>query len=374
MIAGATIAPFRMHDSGETNPDRIACSQHSASDGDVAEDFQRAGLLWAMTKPDGLSLLGVTTRLRSIALEGDRYAHAPGEECMRLRRTSGPEGGSSYESQSILMTAGPQRGAARTNPWAIGTSAVVNGGLAAFLLMMGIRAVNPPPTNLPVPHSIDLTRFRMLAGQAAHGGGGGGANDLIDPKVGRNPRFELTPLMTPQVPVLNDPKLALNAAIAVPPDVQLPDNPALPNIGVHQSTNVTLDSNGPGTHLGIGTGNDGGDGPGDGRGHGPGSERNFGGGPYRPGVGGVTNPVPVLTPEAEFSDEARRAKYQGAVMVTIIVDAKGFPQNPRIVRALGMGLDEKALEAVRRYRFKPAMKDGKPVPVVITVEVNFRLY
>ena len=88
----------------------------------------------------------------------------------------------------------------------------------------------------------------------------------------------------------------------------------------------------------------------------------------------MTNPVPVLTPEAEFSDEARRAKYQGAVMVTIIVDMKGVPQNPRIVRALGMGLDEKALEAVRRYRFKPAMKDGKPVPVMITVEVNFRLY
>ncbi len=291
---------------------------------------------------------------------------------MRLRRT--PEDGSSYETHSILMPAAGQRDAARTNPWAIGTSAIVNGGLAALVLMMGLRAVNRPTFLRSSPHLVDLTRFRILAGQAAHGGGGGGANDVIDPTVGRNPRFEQTPLMPPQVPVLNDPKLALNAAIAVPPDVHLPDNPTLPNIGVHQSTNVTLASDGPGTHLGIGTGNDGGDGPGSGPGHGPGSERNFGGGPYRPGVGGVTNPVPVLTPEAEFSDEARRAKYQGAVMVTIIVDSRGMPQNPRIVRALGMGLDEKALEAVRRYRFKPAMKDGKPVPVVITVEVNFRLY
>jgi TonB family protein len=291
---------------------------------------------------------------------------------MRLRRT--PEDGPGFETSSIFMPAATRRDAARTNPWAIGTSAILNGGLAALVLMMGLRAVNRPTSLMSSPHVVDLTRFRILQGQVAHGGGGGGANDLIDPMVGRNPRFEQTPLMAPQVPVLTDPKLALNAAIAVPPDVQLPDNPALPNIGVHQSTNVTLASSGPGTHLGIGTGNDGGDGPGSGPGHGPGSERNFGGGPYRPGVGGVTNPVPVLTPEAEFSDEARRAKYQGAVMVTIIVDMKGVPQNPRIVRALGMGLDEKALEAVRRYRFKPAMKDGKPVPVMITVEVNFRLY
>jgi len=56
------------------------------------------------------------------------------------------------------------------------------------------------------------------------------------------------------------------------------------------------------------------------------------------------------------------------------VDAHGYPENPRVVRSLGMGLDEKALEAVQRYRFKPAMKDGKPVPVTILVEVNFRLY
>jgi TonB family protein len=61
-------------------------------------------------------------------------------------------------------------------------------------------------------------------------------------------------------------------------------------------------------------------------------------------------------------------------MITLIVDAQGVPQNVRVLRALGKGLDEKAMEAVRRYRFKPAMNDGKPVPVMITVEVNFRLY
>ena len=90
--------------------------------------------------------------------------------------------------------------------------------------------------------------------------------------------------------------------------------------------------------------------------------------------GGVSAPVPVVWPEAEFSDEARRAKYQGVCLVSLIVDAHGDPVSPRVVRPLGMGLDEKALEAVRKYKFKPAMKEGKPVPVQITIEVNFRLY
>jgi TonB family protein len=83
----------------------------------------------------------------------------------------------------------------------------------------------------------------------------------------------------------------------------------------------------------------------------------------------------LFQPEAEFSDEARKAKYQGTVEVTFVVDTKGNPQNPRVVRPLGMGLDEKAIEAVMKYRFKPAMRDGKtPVPVLVTVAVDFHLY
>ena len=81
-----------------------------------------------------------------------------------------------------------------------------------------------------------------------------------------------------------------------------------------------------------------------------------------------------MTPEAEFSDEARRNKYQGICVVFVIVDAHGYPRNPRVVQSLGMGLDEKALEAVQKYRFKPAMKDGKPVASMINVAVNFRLF
>lgn len=100
----------------------------------------------------------------------------------------------------------------------------------------------------------------------------------------------------------------------------------------------------------------------------------LGGGEYQVG-GGVTAPVPLNSVEAEFSVEARQAKLQGVCPVSSIVNALGLPENPRVVRALGKGLDEKVLDAVRQYRFKPAMKDGNlPVPVMITVEVNFHLY
>lgn len=268
----------------------------------------------------------------------------------------------------------PDRLQVKTNQWAVGTSTVVNGGALALVLLMGMRAVFHP---LPKPGLTDhmklsdLTIFAPKSGQM-HGGGGGGSNDLIDPITGRNPRFDRVPLTPPQVPVLENPKLAIDPAVAVPPDIKLPDNASLPNIGVHTSTNVTLISNGPGTEAGMGSGPGHGLGPGKGDGYGPGFD--VGTGVYQAGVGGVSNPVPIVTPEAEFSDEARRAKYQGVCMIAIIVDAHGYPQNPRVVRSLGMGLDEKALESVRRYRFKPAMKDGRPVPAMITVEVDFRLY
>lgn len=94
---------------------------------------------------------------------------------------------------------------------------------------------------------------------------------------------------------------------------------------------------------------------------------------YRIG-GNVSPPVPLNTPEAHYSNEARKKKIQGVCMISLIVDAEGMPQNPRVARAAGYGLDGNALEAVRHYRFKPALKGDDPVPVMMSIEVNFRLY
>jgi TonB family protein len=87
---------------------------------------------------------------------------------------------------------------------------------------------------------------------------------------------------------------------------------------------------------------------------------------------GVSAPKIIFAPDPQFSDEALRAKYQGVCVVWLIVDAQGKPQDVKVVRRLGMGLDEKAIEAVKQYRFKPATLNGKPVAVRVHIEVNFR--
>jgi TonB family protein len=91
-----------------------------------------------------------------------------------------------------------------------------------------------------------------------------------------------------------------------------------------------------------------------------------------PGAG-VTNPVPTVHPEPQYSEEARKAKWQGAVLVSAVVDTTGTPTNIHVIRPLGLGLDEKAVEAVQQWKFRPGTKDGVPVPVQVQLEITFRL-
>jgi TonB family protein len=122
----------------------------------------------------------------------------------------------------------------------------------------------------------------------------------------------------------------------------------------------------------LGNGSGGGVGNGRGDGYGNGSGGGMGGGLYKIG-GGVSAPIVLSKVEPEYSEEARKAKYQGTVVLMIVVDAHGMPRDIRVVKPLGLGLDEKAIEAVQKWRFRPAMKDGRAVNVEATVEVNFRL-
>jgi protein TonB len=132
-------------------------------------------------------------------------------------------------------------------------------------------------------------------------------------------------------------------------------------------------SNGTGAGGGIGSGSGGGVGVGHGPGIGAGSGGGIGGGVYKVG-GGISAPTAISSPDPQYTEEARRAKKQGMCTLWLIVDSTGRPRDLRVVRGLGFGLDEKALEAVRNWRFQPALKDGKPVDVQISVEVEFHLY
>jgi TonB family protein len=86
-----------------------------------------------------------------------------------------------------------------------------------------------------------------------------------------------------------------------------------------------------------------------------------------------TPPVAIHWQEAEFSDEARRKGITGVVTITLLVGTDGLPTDLQVVKSVGAGLDEKVLDAVSKYRLKPAMKDGNPVPARITIQVSFQL-
>lgn len=203
------------------------------------------------------------------------------------------------------------------------------------------------------------------------GGGGGGDRSPLPASKGKLPKPSLRQFTPPTAVITNpNPKLAMDPTIIAPPDVPLP------NVNMAQYgdplAKLGPPSNGPGSGAGIGSGSGGGVGSGKGGGFGPGEGGGVGGGVYKVG-GGVTAPSLLYKVEPEYSEEARKAKYQGVVVLYVEVDPSGKAVNPRVVRSLGLGLDEKAIEAVRKWKFRPGYKDGKPVTVAATIEVNFRL-
>ena len=205
------------------------------------------------------------------------------------------------------------------------------------------------------------------------GGGGGGDRDKIQASQGRLPKKAMEQFTPPAVIVRNEhPKLPKEATVVMAPDVKLAQL-ALPNLGDPLSHSAAPPSNGVGSGAGIGSGSGGGVGMGTGPGFGEGRGGGTGGGVFRVG-NGVAAPKLIYDPEPEYSEEARKAKYQGTCVLSVVVGPDGLAHDIKVTNTLGLGLDEKAIEAVRKWRFDPATKDGKPVNVLISVQVNFRLY
>ncbi len=241
--------------------------------------------------------------------------------------------------------------------------------VAGAFWIFSLPAVQQGVKNVATVFLPDLSPAPVV--QANKGGGGGGDRSLLAASKGRLPKIAPRQF-TPPAQVINNPnpKLVMDPSILAPPDMPMPNN-NMSNYGDPLAKLGPL-SNGPGSGGGIGSGHGGGIGPGSGGGLGPGSDGGFGGGVYKVG-NGTTAPIVLYKKEPEYSEEARKAKYQGTVVLYIEVDPSGRAINPRVVRSLGLGLDEKALEAVRQWKFKPGYRNGKPVTVAAQIEVNFRL-
>jgi protein TonB len=207
----------------------------------------------------------------------------------------------------------------------------------------------------------------------AGGGGGGGDRDKVEASKGSLPKFSNEQFTPPMRVIRNqNPVLPMEPTVVVPPQIKIAQT--MPALGDPFSHNVNgPESNGTGYGGGIGSGSGGGVGSGRGPGVGPGWGGGIGGGPYRVG-GGVSAPRVIYQPEPEYSEEGRKTKTQGTVVVDCVVGPDGRVHDMRISKSLGMGLDEKALEALRNWKFDPARKDNQPVAVLVSVEVNFRLY
>lgn len=223
----------------------------------------------------------------------------------------------------------------------------------------------------PAPDTYTLP----MSKKEISGGGGGGDRDPLPAPKGRLPKPAMQQITPPQIVLRNEhPKLTAEPTVVMPPKIQVGQNHML-NLGTPSAAPMPAapPSNGTGSGGGIGSGSGGGVGVGHGPGVGPGSGGGIGGGVFKVG-GGISAPQAISTPDPEYTEEARLARTQGTCILWLIVDSEGHPRDIRVIRGLGFGLDTKAIEAVKQWRFQPALKDGKPVNVQISVEVGFRLY
>ena len=229
--------------------------------------------------------------------------------------------------------------------------------LIGFVVRAQIRTVDEVKTPLPVVAPV----LQITARASGRNGGGGGQPGEAPVSKGRLPKLAEQQIVPPSKPPMLPPRLAIAPTVVMQP-ITLANN-VMPNVGMPDSP-ITGVSMGDGKGTGIG--------PGSGPGVGPGTGGNTGDGLRHVG-GSVSMPEVIYSVDPEFSEEARKAKVSGDVTVYLWVDEHGNPTHVRVIRGIGMGLDEKAVEAVKQYRFKPAMENGRPVKVEMYVVVNFQI-
>lgn len=246
-----------------------------------------------------------------------------------------------------------------TNPRALVSSLLLQAAIVAVAMLAGTTQLAPTakaPTELIAPPQVKSTRTN--AKQA----GGGGQHSSLPPLKGQLPK-PAPKVFRSLLVTTEHPALVMDASLIAPPDAwTTPTGPIGNPLGLFGG------AHGPGNNGGMGIG----DGPGIGDKAGAGAGDAGDAGIFNVG-NGTSKPEVIDKVDPEYSEEARKAKYSGAVILSIVVNADGWAADIKVVRSLGMGLDEKAVEAVRRWRFRPGMYKGVAVRVRALIEVNFRL-
>jgi periplasmic protein TonB len=251
-------------------------------------------------------------------------------------------------------------GTYQTRPENFVLSVVTHTVIIAFFVWLYHVTVQPQILRPSVGHSVDLTDYIATVGKGGPSGGGGGDASKLRASTGTPPRSAKQQFTPPVVLQQQQSKLMVEPTVVANLNIQS-------NQMGDPLSKLVAPSNGIGVGGGIGSGDGGGVGSGHG---GPG----VGSGLFHLGDSGVSAPRILYQPEPEFSEEARKAKYQGVVGLNVVVGPDGRIHNAQVVHSLGMGLDEKAIEGVRLWKFDPAKKDGRPVSVAVYIEVDFHLY
>jgi TonB family protein len=273
----------------------------------------------------------------------------------------------------------------RSNGVPLAVSGTLHAGVIAAVVLITTFGLAPTATTLVTDSRAEDLHMVFIATPGPGGGGGGGGlrqpapppkalregrHTLSSPLPVRRPPPPVEPAVTPPEPPPQPLKSEPLPTIVAPIITAPADN--RDRIGVLQQAKTEVDSRGPGQGGGVGTGKGTGIGEGDGTGVGEGSGGGTGGGPYRPGSG-IEPPRLLREVKADYTDEGRRLGIKGEVVLELIVRRDGTVSDVKVLRRLGSGLDDRAIQAVRQWRFAPATRHGTPVDVIVQVAVEFNL-
>ncbi len=304
-----------------------------------------------------------------------KVSEAPDQEFHPAPQTLAARGRAALVPRGNTMFLGLDQRVRRRSRGSTVLSVLMHVAIVAGILWLATVVHNPVVDTSTIVSPIQFTLYDpppppvMPVVKVRGGGGGGGAHQLVAPIRGSLPKvIAKTPVIPLEPPKIDLPKMPLQPAAPV----HMPQDNKMPNLGAPHSEQVAMTSQGQGGANGFGFGLGGGVGSGHGTGQGPGSTSGYGGGIMSVG-GGVSAPEVIHSVQPQFTAQARNQNYQGVVAVQLIVDSQGFPQDVRVVRHLGLGLDEEAIAAVKQYKFRPAIYEGHPVSVQMVIDVDFRL-